>query len=74
MAPHFLLNPAFQIVAAYLIFIVGFALLFALALFCIALICLMYKGAIWLLPQWERQEWSPQSKQTMGLTPQAYHK
>jgi hypothetical protein len=73
MTPHFVLNPAFQIVAAYLIFIVGFFALFALALFFLALVCLLYRGANSLLSRSERQKWTLVSRPQITLTPLQYH-
>jgi uncharacterized membrane protein len=77
MTPHFVLNPTFQIVAAYIIFIAGFVVLFALAFLCIALVWLMYRcanGLTLLLSQSEGEPWVPESSQPITLTPRPYHK
>lgn len=77
MTPHlFVLNPEFQIIAAYIIFIAGFVVLFSLALLCIVGGWLAYQGAIRLalfVRQSLGQEWTPESNRPIALASQAYH-
>jgi hypothetical protein len=76
MTPHFVLNPAFQIIAAYIIFIAGFLVLFLLAMLSIAVVCIVYRFANQLaIYLWQSQHSPPvrEAKQTIALTPHPSH-
>jgi hypothetical protein len=76
MSPHFVLNPAFQIVAAYIIFIAGFLVLFSLALLSIVAVCIVYRFANQLAAYLRPSEHLPrvrEAKPTIALTPHPSH-
>ena len=76
MNPHFVLNPAFQIIAAYIIFIAGFLVLFALSLLSIGGVCILYRVANQLASYFWQSEQSPrvrEAKQPIALTPHPSH-
>jgi hypothetical protein len=77
MNPHFVLNPAFQIIAAYIIFIAGFLVLFALALLSIGGVCILYRLANQFAGYFWQSQQSPRvreaKQQPIALTPHPSH-